>query len=282
MGFTNEVYAVDDYILKVCVNTQNELNFEREVFLYQTLSGLGRIPAPVVVETSKRILDKFYMIYPRIEGEPVGRHWHLLNDTQRREFVGDVCQQLRRIDSFPVGEYVQRFGLNPDIVWQEEVVNGLFQALATIRERDILSAATMKAIEHYIVETAYVLKDQKLGLVFWDVQWDNMLINNQNRLAAFIDFEGISITSIDFRLMIVRVMSERPHLFMSEEMEPTAKAEDYKSLMSWYQAFYPELFDFPDLVKRLDLYELGDILDHLPAWPKTKQLHDRLANILAS
>ncbi len=281
-GFTNEVYAVENYILKVCVNTENEPNFEREVFLYQALHNVARMPEPVVVDTSKSFLNKFYMIYPRIEGEPVGRRWHVLEETQRRELVADLCQQLRRIDNYPRDEYVQRFGLNPHPVWQDEVVNGLFLALAPIREQAILSEATVLAIEKYMAETAHVLAAQKLGLAFWDVQWDNMLIGPDNKLAALIDFEGLSITSIDFRLVIVRVMSERPHLFMSEEWEPYAKPEDYKSLMGWYRAFYPELFDFPDFEKRNDLYEFGDVLNHLPAWPKTKQLHERLARILAS
>jgi aminoglycoside phosphotransferase (APT) family kinase protein len=163
-GFTNEVYVVDDYILKVCVDTNNEPNFEREIFLYQALRGLAKIPEPIVADTSKIILSKFYMIYRKIEGDPVGRRWHLLNDKQRRELIEDLCQLLRRMDNFPMGEYVHRFGLNPHVVWKEEMVNGLFQALATIREKEILSRATLQAIEKYIHETAYVLKEQKLGL----------------------------------------------------------------------------------------------------------------------
>ena len=281
-GFTNEVYVVDDYILKVCVDTSNEPNFEREIFLYQALRGLARIPDPIVADTSKTILSKFYMIYQKIEGNPVGGRWHLLTDSQRREFIEALCQQLRRMDNSPMGEYVHRFGLNPHPVWQEEMVKGLFQGLATIRDKQILSGETLQAIETYIRETAYVLKEQKLGLVFWDVQLNNMLISSDNKLAGLIDFEGISITSIDFRLVIIRIMSERPHLFMSEEMEPYANVEDYKYLMEWYKEFYPALFDFPNLEKRIDLYELGDILHHLPAWPKTKQLHERLAKILGS
>ena len=280
-GFTNEVYAVDDYILKVCVDPKNEPNFEREVFLYEALRGLARIPEPVVVDTSKILLSRFYMIYPKIEGDPVGRRWHLLTDRQRREFVADLCQQLKRIDNFPLREYALRFGLDPHLAWKEERVQDLLQALAVIREKEILPETTLHAIERYILENSYVLNSQSLGLVFWDVQWDNMLIDSRNRLAALIDFEGISIASIDFRLMIIRAMAARPHLFMSEEMESYANIADYQGLMAWYQEFYSELFDFPDLERRVDLYELGDVLHHLPAWPKTKQLHDRLSKILA-
>jgi len=279
-GFTNEVHAVDGYILKICVNERNEPNFNREVFLYKALQGIVKAPEPVVVDTSKTLIDKFYMIYKRIEGEPVGRRWHLLTDSQRKKLIEDLCLQLRRIDNFPRVEYAHQFGLNPNLPWQEDTVNGLFKALSIVDEQGILSEALVQRIGKYVNETGHVLRPRKLGLAYWDVQFDNMLVNSRSHFAGLIDFEGVGITSIDYRLSIVRVMSERPHLFMSEEMESCAVAEDYTHLMDWYQEFYPELFDFPDLKKRLDLYELGDILNKLPAWPKTRQLHDRLTKIL--
>ena len=279
-GFTNEVYKVDAYILKVCVNTSNEMNFEREVFLYRALNGMVTIPKPFVVDTSRTLIDKYYMIYENIEGDPVGRRWHLLTDTQRKTLVEDICRHIKHIDSFPVEEFAHKFGIRPNLVWEEEIVNSLLKALSTVSEREILSASTRQAIEKYVHETRHVLKAQKLGMVFWDVQLDNMIINGSNRLAALIDFEGVSIASVDYRLIIIKMMSERPHLFMSEEMEAYAAVEDYKYLMEWYKEFYPELFDFPDLDKRLDLYELREILHKLPDWPKTRGLHDRLTRIL--
>lgn len=281
-GFTNEVYGVDRYILKVCVNTNNEPNFDHEIFLYRAIHGQVRVPEPVVVDTSKALLDKFYMIYPKIEGEPVGRRWHLLADHQRRELIEDLCQQLRIMDSCPRGEYAARFGLNLNPIWKDDRVKSLRTALSRLQDKDILSRATLQAVERYVRQTAPVLEAQHLGLVFWDVQFDNMLINDQNRLAALIDLEGASIASIDYRLSIVRAMSERPQLFLSEEMEPHAAVDDYQRLLEWYREFYPELFDFQDLEKRIDVYELGDVLDHLVDWPTTRQLHDRLARILAS
>jgi aminoglycoside phosphotransferase (APT) family kinase protein len=280
-GFTNEVYAVENYILKLCVNPNNESNFEREIFLYQALHGQVTAPAPVVADTSKTLLDRFYMIYRKIEGEPVGQRWHRLNDRQRKKLIEALCCQLRCIDRFPRAEYAEKFGLNPNPVWKEETVNVLLAALATVQEKRILSESTLQEIGRTIHENASVLNVQRLGLVFWDVQFDNMLINDQNELAALIDFEGVSIASLDYRLSIVRIMSERPHLFMSEEMEAYATPDDYRQLLGWYQEFYPELFDFPDLEKRIDLYELGDVLHHLVDWPTTRQLHDRLAKILA-
>lgn len=281
-GFTNEVHGVDEYILKICVNKSNESNFEREVFLYNALRDKVTVPEPIVVDTSKTLIDKCYMIYKKLAGEPVGRRWHMLGESQRKKLIEDVCRQIVQIDNFPIVEYAHKFGLNPNPAWEEDTVHGLLKALANVEEKGIISEVTRRATEKYIHETRYVLKPQKLSLVFWDVQFDNMIINSQNKLAALIDFEGVSITSIDFRLVIIRMMSERPHIFMSEEMECYANIEDYKHLMDWYKEFYPELFDFPDLDKRIDLYELADILHKLPDWPKTKHSHDRLAQIIAN
>lgn len=280
-GFTNEVYRVDDHILKICVDTRSEPDFEREVFLYESLRGIALIPEPKAVDLSKSVLPHYYMIYRRIEGEPAGSRWHLLNDGERRNLVADLCGQLRRIDSFPMDEFIARFHGNTPPDTKAEMLESLLTALETVREREILPDVTVTAIRKYLREHADVLNVQKPGLTFWDVQWDNMLIDSENKLAALIDFGGLSIMSLDFRLMIVRAMSERPHLFLREDLEGFACVEDYRFLMDWYREFYPELFDFPDLERRLDLYELNDVLRHFPDWPKSRQLHDRLARILA-
>jgi hypothetical protein len=55
-------------------------------------------------------------------------------------------------------------------------------------------------------------------------------------------------------------MVRSPRRYLSLEMEPFAQEADYAHLMEWYEAFYPELFDFPELERRLDLYDLADVL----------------------
>jgi hypothetical protein len=51
-------------------------------------------------------------------------------------------------------------------------------------------------------------------------------------------------------------MVEHPTKYMSEEFEKFAKKEDYIHLLGRFHEFYPELFEFKNIDKRLDLYSI--------------------------
>lgn len=87
VGFTNEVYAVDDYILKVCVKLENEPNFRKEEFLYQLLQDKAPVPHVLVADDSRTLLDKPYMVYEKLPGEPAASHWHEMSDEQHKQLI---------------------------------------------------------------------------------------------------------------------------------------------------------------------------------------------------
>ena len=276
VGFTNEVYAVDNYILKVCVKPANEPNFRKEEFLYQLLQDKAPVPHVLVADDSRALLDKPYMIYQKLPGEPAASHWHEMPNEQRKQLIQDVCGYLKAIDQTSREQYEKRLNVDPSFNWQQHIVGKLNKKLAIIAERKLLSQETIHRIKSYIEANQHVLAEQKLGLAFWDVHHDNFLVDDDFKLTGLIDFESVDVYSIDYRLMVVRLMQRYPHLYLSEAMEPYAKLEDYVQLMNWYKAFYPEMFAFADIDRRIDLYELLDILSKLPEWPTAKVLQERL------
>ncbi|MBD3299798.1 MAG: hypothetical protein GF347_00420 [Candidatus Moranbacteria bacterium] len=72
-------------------------------------------------------------------------------------------------------------------------------------------------------------------------------------------------------------MVEYTKKYMSKEFEKFAKKEDYENLLDWFLEFYPELFEFKDLDKRLDLYAIKNDLDTLIWWPNSIQVKQMIA-----
>lgn len=280
IGFTNEVYAVDKYILKVCVKKENEPNFRKEGFLYQLLQDKAPMPHVLVADDSRTLLDQPYMIYKKLPGDSAASHWHEMTNEQRKRFIQDICGYLKTIDQTPRERYVERLNVDPNFNWQQHIVGQLNEKLAIVAEHKLLTNETVERVKRYIETNKNVLAEQKLGLTFWDVHHDNFLMDDSFKLAGLIDFESVDVYSIDYRLMVVRLMQRYPHLYLGEAMEPHAKAEDYAQLMDWYKKFYPEMFEFTDIDRRIDLYELLDILSKLPHWPAAKVLQERLASVL--
>ena len=275
IGFTNEVHQVDDYILRICVRPGFESKFKNEVRLYKELKGKAMVPELVIADDSFRLIDKPYMIYKMLPGEPAGSRWHLLNDSQRRLIIKDFCGQLR---------IISRLEPNPQLdkgqSWQDFCLAAIDEDLAKIEKQKLLPDNTLQRVKDYIEQTKPVLQPEKLTLFYWDANLDNIIIDKHGKMVGLIDFEHVSVVSLDFVLDIVRQIQRYPWLNLSTEYEKYADKKDYEHLMEWFEEFYPELFDFPQLEKRLDFYELEGILRKIPRFPTAKQLHERLAGII--
>jgi len=280
IGFTNEVYQVDSYILKVCVKKENEPNFRKEEFLYQLLHDKAPLPHVVVADDSRALLHESYMIYQKLPGEPAASHWHEMANTQRKAFIKDLCGYLKIIDNTPQAQYAKQLKVNPSFSWQEHICDRIAEKLVVIAAQKLLSAENIERINAFIQTNKHVLKEQSLSLAFWDIHFDNILIDENYKLSGLLDFESVDVYPIDYRLMTVRIMQQYPQLYLSEKMEPYAMKEDYAHLMEWYREFYPELFAFRHIDIRIDFYDLLDIVSKLPEWPKAQNLHERLAHIL--
>jgi aminoglycoside phosphotransferase (APT) family kinase protein len=277
IGFTNKVYLVNDaFILKVCEDESNEQNFEIEVFFYNFFKDKIPVPEIKVFDKSKNIYGKFFMIYPKIEGENLYSKWHLLDNKQRKNIIKQICEILRIINKSPYDEFKQNFKINFSDNWHDKILNQIQNSLTKIEEKKLLSPEFIKTIKKFVDDNHHILKEQKMALVYWDVHFDNMLVQD-TKIVGILDFERTEFVSIDFTLSVIKKMVEHPKKYMSEKFEKFAQKEDYAHLLDWFQEFYPELFDFENLDKRLDFYSLKHDLDILPDWPNSKELKQIIA-----
>lgn len=280
IGFTNEVYQVDDYILKVCVKEVNEPNFRKAEFLYKLLQDKAPIPRVIIADYSQTLLDKPYMIYKRLSGEPAASHWHEMTNEQRRALIKAFCIYLKAIDTTPLEQYSKQLNVDPHFNWQEYICREIDEKLTILANQKLMPEETITQIKAFVKTNKHVLREQQLGLTFWDVHFDNILVSDAYQLSGLIDFESIDVYPIDYRLMTVDLLERYPERYLSEEMEPYAKKEDYAQLMKWYKEFYPELFAFQDIEKRVDFYDLLDVVSKIPEWPTAQNHWDRLTAIL--
>lgn len=122
---------------------------------------------------------------------------------------------------------------------------------------------------------------EKPALVYWDIHFDNILLKNK-KIAGLLDFEGVDIMSIDYVLSHVRRLQNYPEIYVSEDFEKKIKKEDYSHLLKWFKEFYPELFRFKNLNRRLDLYDLEYDLKLLLDYPNSKKVKERLNRLIVN
>ncbi len=277
IGFTNKVYLVNDaFIFKVCEDESNEQKFEIEVFFYNFFKDKIPVPKISVFDKSKKIYGKFFMIYPKIEGDNLYSKWHLLNNDQRKIIISQLCDILKVINKSPYDEFRQKFDINFSDNWHDKILNQIQNSLKKIEARKLLSPEFIKVIKKFVDDNHHVLKEQKLALLYWDAHFDNILVQD-TKIVGILDFERTDVSSIDFVLDTVKRIVEYPKKYMSEKFEKFAKKEDYAHLLDWFLEFYPELFEFENLDKRLDLYAVEHDLDTLIWYPDSVEVKQIIA-----
>ena len=277
IGFTNKVYLINDkFILKVCEYESNEQKFKIEVFFYDFFKDKISVPKISIFDKSKSIYGKFFMIYPKIEGDNLYSKWHLLSNDERKSIIKQLCDILRVINKSPYEEFVKSFKINFSDNWHDKILNQIQTSLEKIEQKKLLSLEFIQVIKNFVDDNHHFLKGQKMALVYWDAHFDNILIQD-SKIVGILDFERTEVSSIDFILDIIKRIVEYPKKYMSEKFEKFAKKEDYAHLLDWFQEFYPELFDFKDLDKRLDLYSVEHDLSTLIWYPNSKEVKQMIA-----
>jgi len=277
IGFTNKVYLVNNaYILKICEDESNEQKFEIEVFFYNFFKDKIPVPEIKVFDKSKSVYGKFFMIYPKIEGDNLYAKWHLLSNEQRKVIIKQLCDILKVINKSPYDEFLQKFDVNFSDNWHDKILNQIQNSLKKIEEKKLLSSEFITVIKKFVGDNHHVLKEQRMTLVYWDAHFDNILVQD-TKIVGILDFERTEVSSVDFVLDIVKRMVEYPKKYMSEKFEKFAKKEDYAHLLDWFQEFYPELFEFENLDKRLDLYAVEHDLDTLIWYPHSVEVKQMIA-----
>ena len=277
IGFTNKVYFVNnEFIVKVCDDEANEQNFAKEVFFYSVFKNKIPVPDIIIYDTSKKLYNKHYIVYPSIKGDNLYLKWHLLCIEKRKNIVKQLCEILKIINQTPYKSFVEKFNIDTVISWQEKVVNKIYNSLEKISKKNILSTNLISVIKSFVTNNKNSLLEQKMALVYWDAHFDNILVQ-EDIIVGFLDFESTDFSSLDFVLDIIQRMVKYPKKYMSEESEKFAKKEDYADLLNWFKEFYPELFAFKNLKKRLDLYSIEHDLRTLLLYPNCKDTKQMIA-----
>lgn len=281
VGFSHDVYSVDDrYILKVCGSEDDEVSFRKDIYLCRLLHD--RIPTPEIIfaDTSKAVVDRFFMVYHRIPGHNLYNRWHLLDVSGRRRIVHEICGILRLINETPCEEFAAEFGIDTSLSWHDIILGRINEWMTKVAERGLLEPHLLDGTHEYLERNSDVLLEQRIALTYHDPHFDNILISDDGHVTGILDFERTDIASVDFVLDLVRRMVRRPGKYASEESERFTTAEDYSELLLWYEEFYPELFDFADLETRLDIYTVEHSLAEVWWYPEGHAARDELRRIV--
>lgn len=275
-GFSHEVHRINrDLVLKL-FDPANSGSYKTELAL---LSSELPFKKPGLIAYGERDaeIDRNYVIMTYVPGVSLGTVWHLATEPQRSNLIKEICASLKAITR-----------IDPAILpeaavdsWEDLLTDRFQNLLVTLQNKKIIDQNIIDKAQAYFYRNAGVLKGTTLYPFYWDIQFDNFIVNDRFELQAIIDLESLGLTSLDYPVCIIQNQMAEPHKFLREEDEKYAAREDYAHLMQYYRQYYPEMFDFSDLKTRIRLYQLLDTLHLLVDWSHVKDNYLKLDSLIS-
>ena len=126
-GFTNQVYFVDDYVIKFTCEEKTKKQLEKEISIYQNIK-LQNIPKYI---SSGTIEDYKYLIITKLHGKALYSIWHTLNRQNQKNIVMQIANILKSFNKIN-GDFLNKEYNHTN--WLDFVKNNLTNKVSALKE----------------------------------------------------------------------------------------------------------------------------------------------------
>lgn len=240
-GFTNTIYRVGDYIVRICTNPTNEERFKREIDFYQTNNNNTNIPTLFASDISKEIVPYYFEVINRIKGNTLYEIWYKISDDERQQIVLNIISILKSIHK----------RVQEETNFKDFIKERLIFLLRDCNINDDIYNSLLILCDKYFV-------DSNMYQIHGDLHFDNFIYDKSK--LTLLDFERTMTAPLDYEFRILNRYNSMPWLWASGETDMLTVESDYQDLMSMIIENYPELASIAYLRERLTIYEIIDLL----------------------
>ncbi len=275
-GFSHEVHRINENLIIKIFNEYDERRFKTERAVVASDLPFKKPYLIASAEHSKDI-DRSYIIMSFVPGISLGGIWHMATDVQREALIKDICESLKVINQIKPED----IALAEVVSWESSIQNRSEGLITKLKSKNIIDSSMTEKVRRKIRSCVHMFRNDKVHPVYWDIHFDNFIVNDDFKLQAIIDLENVELTALDYPLFIIQKQINKPEKFLREEDEQYANREDYKYIKGWYKKYYPEMFAFDNLEARINIYQLLDTLHLLINWSHVEELYVKLDELTA-
>jgi len=264
-GFTNLVYLSKVKVLKIFNPDKEGLSrFESELYIYENLN----IPF-ISKKVSHGIINNTpYLYLERGQGKRVYEVWHKLDDQKRAKIIRQLSMFMKELEKLPKPDHLNEEPFFPKII--NNINNNL-----NLLEGKIDPELKGKIITYTNKIKPFLTEDKK-RVVYRDLHFDNILIDDNANITTIFDFEDISYAPLYLALDTINRMCDYPYLYANEHDEKNAVSKDYKNIISILKETNKNLFETENLDKKLSIISLDYDLKQFIKYYRNKGLKDRI------
>jgi len=176
------------------------VNFEPDLISRYAAVGL---PVPKVLTDSRSgpAVGQCYMVYHWIEGQPMDKRMPFLRPNQLTLIARELVEFLKSFTRLPVAGFGELESATKARyrTWREFLETSLAESL-TAPGGNQWDQETVKIFKAAVELAASAAPEQKPVLAWGDISPENIVLDDQDRIAGMLDFEGT--LAADFSLTI--------------------------------------------------------------------------------
>lgn len=258
-GFANVVVLTPSHVVRL-----NSGRFP-QAFLHEArvLSHLpGDIPHPVAVAHGHRDAGGEYLVLERLPGDNLQAIWSTMSPGDQQQIIFDLAEITQQLHALPKADWMRNAWMDDVLVahpWQDAyhappwVSLDLIESAMTARPdlKEVLGETSQ-----FIDQRLYAFGNEVTMFIHTDLHFRNVMVAN-GQITGLIDFEGSRLGPPDVELdMLLRTL-------VPAAPESTSQ---YGDAVWNFKETYPQLFEHPCLIARLEVYETLWHLVQLHHW----------------
>ena len=243
-GYTNITFFVDDkYVIKIINLFTKPEKLQKEIDFYKHIK-LDFIPEYVA---SGKIGDKDYLIVKKLQGKSLYCVWHSLIDKQRLDVTKQIANILNSFHEHDGGFLQPKFKQTDWVQkWKDS-----FSLNINILNKKGFDTSFLQDFLEMKLETIFC--ENKPCLIYNDAHFDNFIYDEGR--VYLIDFDRVLFCSIDYELLVIKMMIDDPTKFASEYTAQFVHDEDFDAIYNLFKQYAPDMFDFKYINERVFVYQ---------------------------
>ncbi len=240
-GFTNTIYQVEDYIVRICTDLNNEERFKNEINFYLRNRDNKTVPKMYLYNISKDEVPYYYEVVERLNGKTLYQVWYKLSTEERKKIVLEIIEVLKSFhivegNAYNFSEFLSK------------KIEGIFEE-CNLSMDDFLGINDL---------CNFYFNENKFVLLHGDLHFDNCIYNDGK--IRLIDFERCMFGPVDYEFRLFDRYDDEPWKWASSDTDMLTVEDDYRGFMDMFIDGYDELRNISFLQERLVVYNFIELL----------------------
>jgi aminoglycoside phosphotransferase (APT) family kinase protein len=236
-GSNGAVYRIGDYVVKIST-LPDAVQFEREGATMDRLRGKIHVPRLFVVDTSRELIPRNFLIQSYVPGTQLARRWDDFSVTERRTCLRQICDQIREVHALALDAV-------PPLP-----VEGLRWYLDACARRGVIPKEILAKFETYLDLHGH-LACRTPVVTHGDLQFYNIIFSEDQGATYFIDFGAVFAAAPERDLLPLACTAFSYDAASTHYMKP-----QYADNLRMIREACPEWFDSPQAVETMRLFSI--------------------------